>query len=254
MRRTLIAANWKMNHTVAETNVFFGNFTVSLHTDIELLFCVPFTDLYQTKHILKDTGIKWGAQNVFPAPKGAYTGEISPYMLKEAGCTYVICGHSERRQILKESDEFVAKKVKAVYDNGMIPILCVGETEAERNAGKTKERLQEEIQAIFLQFEEPPMKEIVIAYEPIWAIGTGEASSPEKAEEVALYIRELISTEWGKETSQKIRILYGGSIQSNNISSFITQKNIDGCLIGGAGLKPNELHKIYQKASIKEEE
>ena len=172
MRIPFIAGNWKMNHTAMETEQFLGRFDVEIGK-AELLICMPFTDLYLVEKYLSGSGVKWGAQNVYPAEKGAFTGEISPGMLKETGCSYVICGHSERRQILCESDEFVGKKVKIVLAYGMTPILCVGETLEERESGQMKTRLLEEMRAALSGLSPEELLRTVIAYEPVWAIGTG---------------------------------------------------------------------------------
>lgn len=253
VRKILIAGNWKMNHTEQESQDFFRRFHVIPAPEAELLFCLPFTDLAVAQKAWTETDIAWGAQNVFPEDKGAFTGEISPLMLKEAGCRYVICGHSERRQILGESDEFVARKVKSTYLHGMIPILCVGETAEERSRGDTEKRLSEELDAVFTEMGADSLIEGVIAYEPIWAIGSGVTAKPEDAEKVALFIRQKVERQWGKNVAENVRILYGGSIKADNVSLFLQKENIDGVLIGGASLSPDEMTRIYKKACIKEE-
>lgn len=253
VRKILIAGNWKMNHTEKESLSFFREFQVMPNPQAELLFCLPFTDLKAAKEAWTETDIAWGAQNVFPEDKGAFTGEISPLMLKEAGCRYVICGHSERRQILGESDEFVAQKVKSTYLHGMSPILCVGETAEERSRGDTEKRLSEELDAVFAEMGSDALIEGVVAYEPIWAIGSGVTAKPEDAEKVALFIRQKVEKAWGKDVAENIRILYGGSIKADNVSLFLQKENIDGVLIGGASLSPDEMTQIYKKACIKEE-
>ena len=220
VRTRLIAGNWKMNRTAMETEQFLGQFDAEMGK-AELLICMPFTDLYLAEKYLAGTGIKWGAQNVYPAEKGAFTGEISPGMLKEAGCSYVICGHSERRQILCESDEFVGKKVKIVLAYGMTPILCVGETLEERESGQMKTRLLEEMRAAL------------------------SGLSPD--ENASIVLRINADTVSGG-VAEQIRILYGGSVTGENISSFLREKDVDGALIGGASLKAEELLSIYKKA------
>lgn len=169
-------------------------------------------------------------------------------MLKDLGCSYVICGHSERRQILGESDEFVARKVKAVLENDMIPILCVGETEEERKEGQTEERIGSEIRTALFALSKEETAKMVIAYEPIWAIGSGQAATPKDAEEIASFIRKTVKEAAGKKAADEVRILYGGSVNGDNISYFLKQKNIDGALIGGASLKPDTMIDIYNKA------
>lgn len=248
MRQTLIAGNWKMNLTVSETESFFKNFKVQKKENVELLICPPFTDIPLTRFFLERSSIKWGAQDVYPSEKGAFTGEISPSMLKDLGCSYVICGHSERRQILGESDEFVGRKVQAVLKEGLIPILCVGETLEEREAGKTEERIGEEIGAVFSLLKKEEIEKIVIAYEPIWAIGSGRAATAEDAEEISSFIRKIVKEAAGKKAAEAVRILYGGSVNADNIADFLKEKDIDGGLIGGASLKPESFLAIYKNA------
>ena len=169
-------------------------------------------------------------------------------MLKDLGCSYVICGHSERRQILGESDELVARKVKAVLSHDMIPILCVGETGEERKEGQTEERIGSEIRTALFELSKEEAAKVVIAYEPIWAIGSGKAATPEDAEEIASFIRKTVKETAGKKASEEVRILYGGSVNGDNISHFLKQKDIDCALIGGASLKPETMIDIYSKA------
>lgn len=248
MRRILIAGNWKMNHTAAEAGEFFKAFRPAPGA-AELIICPPFTDIPVTRFFLEKSGVPWGAQNVYPEEKGAYTGEISPKMLADLGCSYVICGHSERRQILGESDAFVAQKVKAVLAFGMQPILCVGETLIERENGQAEARIREELCAVFQDLPKDKAAKVVVAYEPIWAIGSGQAAEAGDAEKVAFYIRQTIRALADKHTADQVRILYGGSVQSDNIIEFLKEKNIDGALIGGASLKSKELAEIYSKAN-----
>lgn len=248
LRKTLIAANWKMNMTVKETEKFFKNFMLAPEEGKELLVCPPFTDIPLVKFFLERSSVKWGAQNVYPEEKGAFTGEISPAMLKDLGCTYVIVGHSERRQIMGESDSLIARKTAAVLEAEMTPILCVGETEEERDAGKTEARIQEEVRAALKGTEAKDLERTVIAYEPLWAIGSGKAAAPEDAENAAALIRRTVQELAGKKTAAAVRILYGGSVNADNIASFVKKKNVDGALIGGASLDPKSLLEIYRKA------
>ena len=236
MRTRLIAGNWKMNRTAMETEQFLGRFDTEMGK-AELLICMPFTDLYLAEKYLAGTGIKWGAQNVYPAEKGAFTGEISPGMLKETGCSYVICGHSERRQILCESDEFVGKKVKIVLAYGMTPILCVGETLEERESGQMKTRLLEEMRAALSGLSPEELLRTVIAYEPVWAIGTGKNASPEDADAIHSSIRKTLAALYGEKAAKEMIIQYGGSMKPENAAGLLKKPNIDGGLIGGAGLK-----------------
>lgn len=248
MRKTLIAANWKMNMTVKETEKFFKDFKLASEEGKELLVCPPFTDIPLVKFFLERSSIRWGAQDVYPEERGAFTGEISPVMLKDLGCTYVIVGHSERRQIMGESDSFIARKVSAVLKEEMSPILCVGETEEERNAGKTEARIRDEVMAALKGTEAKNLEKTVIAYEPLWAIGSGKAAAPEDAENAAVLIRKTVQELAGKKAASAVRILYGGSVNADNIASFVKKKNVDGALIGGASLEPGSLLEIYHKA------
>lgn len=246
MRTVLIAGNWKMNHTVSEAELFFKELKV-IKKEAELLICPPFTDIPLARFMLGTSSIKWGAQNVYPEDKGAFTGEVSPVMLKDLGCTYVICGHSERRQIFKESDRFIAEKVKSVFAHEMIPILCIGETLEERDGGQTEERIFAQLQNGVSGIKKQDADKLVIAYEPIWAIGTGKAATAENAETVAAFIRHSLEKQVGKKAAGAIRILYGGSVNPDNVSVFIKEKNIDGVLIGGASLKASDFASIYKK-------
>lgn len=246
MRTVLIAGNWKMNHTVSEAEHFFKELKV-IKKEAELLICPPFTDIPLARFMLGTSSIKWGAQNVYPEDKGAFTGEVSPVMLKDLGCTYVICGHSERRQIFKESDRFIAEKVKSVFAHKMIPILCIGETLEERDGGQMEERIFAQLQNGVSGIRKQDADKLVIAYEPIWAIGTGKAATAENAEAVAGFIRHSLEKLVGKKAAGAIRILYGGSVNPDNVSVFVNEKNIDGVLIGGASLKASDFASIYKK-------
>ena len=246
MRTVLIAGNWKMNHTVSEAEHFFKELKV-IKKEAELLICPPFTDIPLARFMLGTSSIKWGAQNVYPEDKGAFTGDVSPVMLKDLGCTYVICGHSERRQIFKESDRFIAEKVKSVFAHKMIPILCIGETLEERDGGQMEERIFAQLQNGVSGIRKQDADKLVIAYEPIWAIGTGKAAPAENAEAVAGFIRHSLEKLVGKKAAGAIRILYGGSVNPDNVSVFVNEKNIDGVLIGGASLKASDFASIYKK-------
>ena len=245
MRQILIAGNWKMNCTVEEAEAFFKHFKLQKKEGVEMLICPPFTDLPLTNFFLARTSVQWGAQNVYPEEKGAFTGEISPAMLKGLGCSYVICGHSERREILGESDEFIARKVKAVKEHGMTPILCVGETAEERKNGQTEERIASEIRTALFVIDKKDVGSLVIAYEPIWAIGSGKAATPEDALEVCTLIREKIGKIFTPDIARKVRILYGGSVNEKNAASF-NLSGIDGVLVGGASLKADTFAAIVR--------
>ena len=184
---------------------------------------------------------------MYPEEKGAFTGEISPAMLKELHCRYVICGHSERRHIMGESDEFIHRKVVSSLAHSLTPILCTGETAEQRNEGRTEEIIREELETALFNIPSEQAETIVIAYEPIWAIGTGAAATAVDAQAVAHFIRGELTRLYGETTAEKIRILYGGSVKAANIEDFMAQKDIDGGLIGGASLKATEFKKIYEK-------
>lgn len=247
MRRALIAGNWKMNGTVsAAASLLEGISKVALR-EAEMLICPPFTALMQAAPVCEKTGISLGAQNVYPKASGAFTGEISPAMLSEIGCAYCIVGHSERRQLLGETSAFVNEKVHALLETGISPILCVGETAEERAAEKTEAAIAEEIEVGLADVSKEETKHIVIAYEPIWAIGTGASATAEEAERVCRFIRNLLETKYG-DAAAEMRILYGGSVNGKNASDFFAKEDIDGALIGGASLKAEEFISIYEKA------
>ncbi len=252
MRVPLLAANWKMNKTVGETLEYAGVFA-GLMEDMgdslraEVLVCPPFTSLPALCSVFSHGDIRVGAQNVFWAPKGAFTGEISAPMLKDLGCSYAIVGHSERRHILGETDDMVRQKVRAVLDAGLRPVMCVGETLEEREAGSAFAVCDVMVQEGLKDVKAEEMAGVVIAYEPVWAIGTGKEAKPDDAEEVIAHIRATVKRLFG-EVSDEVRILYGGSVKSSNIRGFMTRGTIDGALVGGAGLDPVEFARIVQEA------
>jgi len=244
MKKNLIAGNWKMYKTPSESISFVSSLIKNLknYDDRDVLICPPFTSLFPVSQIIKDSYVKLGAQNVYFENEGAYTGEISPLMLKDVGVEYVICGHSERRNIFKETDEVINKKVKKVAEIGMKPILCVGEKLEERENGETFEVVENQIKKCLEGFKD--IEKLVIAYEPVWAIGTGKTALPEQAEEVHVFIRELISKLYNFEIAENLIILYGGSVKPENIDSLMREKNIDGVLVGGACLKIESFLRI----------
>ncbi len=248
MGKPLFAGNWKMNKGVAETREFFEKF-LPLTKDIdfenrEIMIAPPFISLSVASEIVKDSKISLGAQNACWAKKGAFTGEISPVMLKELGVKYVILGHSERRHIFGESNELIAKRVKGVYEEGLIPVLCVGETLEEREKGITFEVVENQLKEGLKEIGNLDGAELVIAYEPVWAIGTGKTATPSQAEEVHSFIRQILGEMYGKNVADVIRILYGGSVKPGNIKELIVQPNIDGVLVGGASLEPESFFEI----------
>lgn len=244
MRKPLIAANWKMHKTIPETREFLARF-LPLVTDVRertVAIAPPFTALAAAAEQLKNTGVLLAAQNMFSEDKGAYTGEISALMLSDIGCSFVILGHSERRQLFAETDEIVNKKIKAAQRHNLGVIFCIGETLAERESGKTYEVVKRELEK-GLDGVEP--HRIVIAYEPIWAIGTGKTASPEQAQEAHAFIRGILGNVYGN-ISHELGILYGGSVTPENIDALMACPDVDGALVGGASLNPESFARIVK--------
>lgn len=237
-----------MNGTWRESEALLGRIGELQPMYADVVVCPPFTALAAAAAHLAGTGVEWGAQNVYPAEKGPYTGEISPGMLAESGCTYCICGHSERRTEFGESDTFIHDKVKALFAHHIRPILCVGESADERNAGETEAVIRREVETGIAGLAPDEAARLVIAYEPIWAIGAGEAATAKDAEAVCEFIRSVVKDLYGKTVSDLVRILYGGSVTSSNISSFLQEPDIDGALIGGASLDGDEFSAIVEIA------
>lgn len=245
MRKPIIAGNWKMHKTAIEAVNFVEAFKSLLSdTDIEVALCVPFTDLWKVKETIKGTNIKLGAQNMHFEEKGAFTGEISAEMLKEIGVEYCIIGHSERRQYFNETDEAVNKKLHTAFTYDIKPILCVGESLNEREKNKTEDVVRSQVEKAVSNLTESQVSEMIIAYEPIWAIGTGKTATPEQANETIALIREIIKTLYNDKVSEAVRIQYGGSVKPQNATEIMNQEDIDGALVGGASLKPNDFIQI----------
>ena len=245
MRRKVIAGNWKMNMLPNEAINYIEEFTPLVKdTDNEVILCVPYTDLFYCLLNAQGTNIKIGAQNMHFEEKGAYTGEVSGKMLKSIGVEYVIIGHSERRQYFAETDETVNKKIKAAFNYELKPIVCVGETLEEREAGKTIEIITNQTQKALEGLTNEQVESIIIAYEPIWAIGTGKTATSEDAENSIKAIRDKISQIYGQNVSKRVIIQYGGSVKSSNAKELFEMPDIDGGLVGGASLKPEEFAKI----------
>lgn len=244
MRTPIIAGNWKMNKTIEEAIKLVREIKNNLRYDIETVVCVPFTALYEVKKEIAGTRLKLGAQNMHWEDSGAFTGEISPIMLKEIGVDYVIIGHSERRQYFGETDETVNKKIKSAIKHNITPIVCVGETLEQREANIEKEIVKSQVLKAFSGIEGINIENMVIAYEPVWAIGTGKTASKEDANDMIAFIRNIIMEEYGRETADRVRIQYGGSVNSGNITEIMNQSDIDGALVGGASLKPEEFVKL----------
>ncbi|TKJ17733.1 triose-phosphate isomerase [Candidatus Woesearchaeota archaeon B3_Woes] len=248
MRKPLIAANWKMNLTVKEAVRLATSLKQKLKKvkNKEILLCPSFTALQEVNKAIKNSNIKLGAQDVCYKDKGAYTGEISPKMLKEFGCKYVIVGHSERRHIFNETDNIINLKLKNALKNKLNPILCVGETLTERKSNKTKKVIINQIKKGLKDVSKKDMKNVVIAYEPVWAIGTGKTSSPQDAQKSHNTIRNRINKIYSKGISKKIRILYGGSVTPDNSKELIAQPDIDGSLVGTKSLKAQDFSRIIK--------
>jgi len=246
MRKPLIAGNWKMNKTVAEATDLVRGLLAGMGTptDREVLVCPPFTALHVVGQLVKGSSILLGAQNLYSKDSGAYTGEVSAPMLLEAGCTYVIVGHSERRQYFGEDDQFVNEKLKAALRAGLKVILCVGESREQREAGQAQTVVTHQVRACLADLTSAQMADVVIAYEPIWAIGTGLTATPEDAQEMHAAIRSLLAELFGPEVAEATRIQYGGSVRPDNIVELMAQQDIDGALVGGASLNAESFLRI----------
>jgi len=251
MRKKVIAGNWKMNNDL--------NATVSLISDIkkelngknveaEIIICPPFTSLETASTLLKDSTIKLGAQNMSFEESGAFTGEVSVSMLKSVGCEYVILGHSERRTIFGESDQVINKKIKTAIKFGLKPIFCIGETLEEREKGITFKVVETQVQNGLKDLSESDLTNLIIAYEPVWAIGTGRNATPQQAQDVHQFIRGLISKLYSANFARQLVIQYGGSVKADNAKELLSQPDIDGALVGGACLKADSFIKIISAA------
>ncbi len=244
MRKKVIAGNWKMNKSPVDVETFMKNFpTLVKDSDAEVVLCVPYVDLKTAIDLASGTNVKIGAQNMHYEEKGAFTGEISPKMLKDIGVEYVIIGHSERREYYNETDESVNKKLKAAFQYGLKPILCVGETLSQREDGITKSFVTTQVEKALEGLSNEQVSSMIIAYEPIWAIGTGKTASKEDANEVCGWIREKVRELYG-DVANAIIIQYGGSVKSSNAKDLFGMSDIDGGLVGGASLDPEEFAKI----------
>ena len=245
MRKKVIAGNWKMNMLPNEAIEYIDKLSKLVKdTTNEVVLCVPYIDLFYALLAAQNTNIKIGAQNMHFEEKGAYTGEISPQMLKSINVEYVIIGHSERRQYYNETDETVNKKVKAAHRVGLKPIVCVGETLEERENGKTAEIITEQTKLALEGLDEEQVAKTIIAYEPIWAIGTGKTATSEDANDSIKEIRKEIARNYGQETANRVIIQYGGSVKAENAKELFSMSDIDGGLVGGASLKVDEFNKI----------
>lgn len=253
MRRPILAGNWKMNLTVGESVDFVRSVRRGLNDiqGVDRVLCPPFTVLTTVKDLLSATEIGLGAQNMHWEDKGAYTGEISPVMLKEL-CQYVILGHSERRAYFGETDEGVNRKLKAALAHGLLPIVCVGETESQYDAGQTEEVVGGQVRGCLAGLAAEQVAGLVVAYEPVWAIGTGRAATAAGAGAViGLTIRGTVADLYDEATAQAMRVQYGGSVKPGNVAEFMAQHDIDGALVGGASLKPDFVELVRIAAAVK---
>lgn len=248
MRKKVIAGNWKMNMLPNETINFIEGLSQEIK-DVknEIILCVPYTDLFYALLTAQNTNIKIGAQNMHWKEKGAYTGEISGQMLKSIGVEYVIIGHSERRQYFAETDETVNLKVKSALENNLKPIICVGETLEQREHGETEKIVESQIKLALKDLTKEQIRAIIIAYEPVWAIGTGKTATPEEANNVIKYIRKQIKELYNEEIAENIIIQYGGSVKASNAEELFNMSDIDGALVGGASLNFKEFSEIVNK-------
>jgi triosephosphate isomerase len=248
MRKPIIAGNWKMYKTIPEGRCLVQGVIQKLagFNEVEVVFCPPFTALSSVKELTRGTSFGLGAQDLFWKEQGAFTGEVSPLMLKDIGCDYVIIGHSERREHFGETDESVNLKVKAALAAGIKPIICVGESLAQREAGETQSLIKRQTELALQGIEASAIPQIVIAYEPIWAIGTGKSSNGTDANQVIGLIRKTVADIFENKAAQQMRIQYGGSVKPENIKEFMDQPEIDGALVGGASLEMESFIKIIK--------
>ena len=253
MRKPIIAGNWKMYKTINEAIELTNGLKRQLYRldseAIDIVLCPPFTALSSLAEVIAETNLQLGAQDVYWQKEGAFTGEVSCHMLKDAGAAYVIIGHSERRQFFGETNDTVNKKVKAALESGLTPIMCVGEMLAEREKGLTFKVLEDHIQGGLKDISGQDAIKIVIAYEPVWAIGTGKTATPEQAQEAHKYIRDLLVRLYQGEIAGAMRIQYGGSVKPDNAAELMKQPDVDGALVGGASLKADSFSEIVQKSA-----
>lgn len=251
MKKPFIAGNWKMYKTVSEAVSLVQTIKagVSHKIDCDIVVCPPFTALSAVSKALEDSSVELGAQNMHFESEGAFTGEVSPMMLKDVRCRYVVLGHSERRQYFKEDDALINKKVKTAVKYSLVPILCIGETLAERESRQFFEVVKKQFEESLQGLTGEDVSKIVIAYEPVWAIGTGQTATPEQAEQMHSYIRRLLNEKYGNEIASRVPLLYGGSVKPDNIGLLMRKPNVDGALVGGASLKAETFTQIIINAA-----
>ncbi|OGW87423.1 MAG: triose-phosphate isomerase [Omnitrophica bacterium RIFCSPHIGHO2_02_FULL_46_11] len=254
MKRPFIAGNWKMFKTISEGINLINIIKAGVHriTECDVVVCPPFTALKAISEAIEDTKIDLGAQNMYSETEGAFTGEISPVMLKDVRCRYVILGHSERRQIFKETDELINGKVKVALKYNIVPILCLGETLEEREARRAFEVVKKQFDHSLKGLKPEEIERVILAYEPVWAIGTGKTATPEQAEQMHSYIRRLLNEQCGETTGERVKILYGGSVKPDNIAQLMAKPHVDGALVGGASIKAEAFIQIVTNACLKE--
>ena len=247
MNRKYLIANWKMNKTLVESRDFFNFFLKKPLTipNTQIIFCPPFTGLFDISNTLNGTEIEVGAQNVYFEKNGAFTGEISTKMLRDCGCVWVILGHSERRHVFLEEEKLIRRKLENVLMSGLSPVLCIGETIDERQSGNTYKVLYHQLSSVLQNLNNSQIKNLVLAYEPVWAIGTGEVATSQIIESTHLDIKEILNKLNFDNT--KIPLIYGGSVKPNNSKELIGLNNVDGFLVGGASLDPDSFYNIYNK-------
>jgi triosephosphate isomerase len=251
MRKKVIAGNWKMNNDLSESQNLISKLISGLSNEkvnCDVIVCPPFTSLSEANSLLKKSIIKLGAQNMYFEENGAFTGEISASMLKNTGCEYVILGHSERRTIFGETDQVINKKIKKALQSDLLPIFCVGESLQERESEVTNDIIKRQITEGLKNISSAEMQKIIIAYEPVWAIGTGKTASPQQAEDVHAFIRGLVKSLYSNEIADELVIQYGGSVKPDNVKELLSQKDIDGALVGGACLKSESFIGIIKAA------
>lgn len=245
-RRPLIAANWKMHKTTQEAKLFMSELLPKIADlkEVDVLICPPYPLIFPVDQAREGSKVLLGAQNMYFEEKGAFTGEVSPGMLKDLNCEFVILGHSERRWVFGETDELINQKVLAAFANGLIPVLCVGEKLEEREKNLTDQVILNQMEKNLKGVSEKFMREIVVAYEPVWAIGTGKNATTKDAKDAIALIREFIHSRYGSDVAGKVRILYGGSVKPDNITTYMAQEGIDGALVGGASLEAESFAKL----------
>jgi triosephosphate isomerase len=253
MRPKIIAGNWKMFKTPEESRDLINGIKTKLTVPLgnaKVIVCPPFTSLSLAQALLTGTSIALGAQNMYLEDEGAFTGEISPKMLRSVGCTYVILGHSERRQYFNESNEFINKKARKALSSGLTPIICVGETLEQREKNITDQIVTTQVKGVLKEINSSEVENLIIAYEPVWAIGTGKTATPAQAQEVHLLIRKIIGQTYSWATAEKVVIQYGGSVKPENSRELLSQSDIDGALVGGACLKAESFVTIVENAIL----